>query len=1046
MSNRRVPVILIILSLPFVFSRGPLRGGGNEEFRATWVVTWDLINGEKSPEENQANARSILDNHKKANMNAVLWQARQSGTAYYRSSYEPWGYYAGYRDPGYDPLAFAVEQAHKRGLELHAWMNVFEATSTVDGAPAREHPEWICRDRDGNPMTSNFALSPGLEAVREYLVDVAMEIVRNYDIDGLHLDYIRWNEFTNSGRSVRFGRIVEERRYLDGMITEDQIRELQENPEGRYLYDIEHPYSGGIPDSASGGQFPSWEDWWRWSVTEFVRVLHDSIQASKPWVRLSVAALGKYNWSAWQGYDVVYQDAALWYNEGYIDHLTPMHYHWTTGDEFYGMLRGSCPQCWEQWIEEGIADGRLYTVGPGSYALADKNRWDNHPQIVETSRTVPWVDGFQFFRYGTWDYYRYWEEAKRLFFRNKTKIRDTQLVSSAHPGGPAVELEKIDSLTYRLTVIPHDTGGTNYWYAVYRSEDEDVDADEDVIVERTFGNRTFSVVDSIPGTQDFSGRYRYGVTTLNRYWNESPLSNIVVTDSIPSFPPVVVHTIPGEGDTVSVNTRIIISFSKTMDVSTVPAALSFSPSVRVKHVVWSSDNRNVTVQPEEPLDYATAYTLTIDPSARDINGSPMDGNGDGAGGDPYELHFVTEDEDVSGPSIVFSYPDYDGSTGDFDVDDIMTILFDEEVDPASVNDSTVGLAVSGVYVDRSVLLTTHLNRTVLSIQSNSPLHPDQSYEVFLDGAIRDTVGNAAGAGRSVPFRTLNRDYVTREIIDNFTLTGGWEQPNYSGSTTGILAGTSFGYASGIYLPASVPRKSARLRYVWDESASEHLLREYLSGGEAREILFDTSYVLQVYLFGDGSRNKFRFCVDDHAPTPAAAYHEVSPWVTIDWVGWRLVEWDLSSGLVGEWIGNGILEGELRIDSFQLTHEPGAAATGTVYFDDLRIVRKTAPLTVTFAGPELPREFRLLQNYPNPFNRRTVIPFELPTPGRVRVVVHDIAGRHVATLLDRDLPAGNHVVTWDGRTDGGVEVGSGMYLYTMTGEGRISGTRKMVLIK
>jgi uncharacterized lipoprotein YddW (UPF0748 family) len=79
------------------------------------------------------------------------------------------------------------------------------------------------------------------------------------------------------------------------MITESQIQDLQENLAGRYLYDIEHPYSAGVPQG-----FSSWEDWWRWSVTEFVRTLHDSIQSVKPWVRLSPAALGKYNWSGWQ--------------------------------------------------------------------------------------------------------------------------------------------------------------------------------------------------------------------------------------------------------------------------------------------------------------------------------------------------------------------------------------------------------------------------------------------------------------------------------------------------------------------------------------------------------------------------------------------------------------------------------------------------------------------------------------------------------------------------------------------------------------------------
>ena len=112
-------------------------------------------------------------------MNAVIFQVRQSGTAYYESSHEPWGYYSGYQYPGYDPLEFAIEEAHKRGLELHAWFNVFQTSSTTAGAPAAEHPEWICRDQSGNVMTSYRSVSPGLKDVRDYTVDVAIEIVNN---------------------------------------------------------------------------------------------------------------------------------------------------------------------------------------------------------------------------------------------------------------------------------------------------------------------------------------------------------------------------------------------------------------------------------------------------------------------------------------------------------------------------------------------------------------------------------------------------------------------------------------------------------------------------------------------------------------------------------------------------------------------------------------------------------------------------------------------------------------------------------------------------
>ena len=115
--------------------------------------------------------------------------------------------------------------------------------------------------------------------------------------------------------------------------------------------------------------------WWRWCVTTFVETLHDSIQSVKPHVRLSAAVLVKYNWSGWQGYGTVYQDGAKWYNEGSIDHIMPMSYHWTTASGFTGMLVDDCPQCWRIYVEPGLESGRSFTVGPGSYILDENNVW-----------------------------------------------------------------------------------------------------------------------------------------------------------------------------------------------------------------------------------------------------------------------------------------------------------------------------------------------------------------------------------------------------------------------------------------------------------------------------------------------------------------------------------------------------------------------------------------------------------------------------------------------------------------------------------------------
>ncbi|MFQ6614946.1 MAG: glycoside hydrolase family 10 protein, partial [Fidelibacterota bacterium] len=562
-----------------------LRGQStNAEFRSNWIITWEYISSSYSPAQGKARIREILDNMKAANMNAVLFQVRQSGTAYYPSSFEPWGYYAGSGNPGYNPLAYMVKEAHARGMEVHAWFNAFAAASTVNGAPASDHPEWVCRDQDGNPMTSYRALSPGLEAVRNYTVNVAMEIVNNYDIDGLHLDYVRWNEYSNNQRYTPTPE--EEIRQLDGMLSDEEIEELNNNRTGRYLYDVEHPYSGGVPSG-----FSSWEEWWRWSVTEFVSTLHDSIQAVKPWVKLSAAVLGKYNWSGWQAYGSVFQDAALWFNEHYVDQLTPMHYHWTSSNNFYGMLVGDCPNCWSDYIQPGIAAQNIYSVGPGSYVLSDYGAWNNHPSIVNTCRFIPWVKGFQFFSYGTWESHDYWDEAGSTFFKRRTKQPLNINSNSVQPAAPALTMERSDSLNYVFTIQPADTTVPN-WTILYRNDTLAADSSQNTIVDIFLTDTTVQVTESFSGTQDFNGRYSYYTTTANRFWRESPHTGLVSTDSIPSFAPVVLSANPPPGDTVRVNVRPIIVFSKTMNTDDSYSKILVNTDIGYS-LLWATNHRSV---------------------------------------------------------------------------------------------------------------------------------------------------------------------------------------------------------------------------------------------------------------------------------------------------------------------------------------------------------------------------------------------------------------------------------------------------------------------
>ncbi|MCF7824707.1 MAG: family 10 glycosylhydrolase [Candidatus Marinimicrobia bacterium] len=1022
----------------------------NQEFRATWVITWDHISASNTVEANKANVRRIMDEHKAANMNAVLWQVRQSGTAYYNSSFEPWGSYAGSSDPGYDPLQYAIEQAHARGMELHAWFNTFHASSTVNGTPAQEHPEWICRDGNGNPMPSSIALSPGLEAVRDYTLNVAMEIVNNYDIDGLHLDYIRWNEYntdnisTSSALSEMDSRLLE----LDGYHMENESSLKKVASSNRYLYDVEHPYADGVPSG-----FSTWEDYWRASVTTFVEALHDSIQTVKPWVRLSAAALGKYKAGGeggWNGYYVVFQDAALWFNEGSVEQLTPMHYHWTTTTGFTDMLATD----WGPNIQAGIAAGRLFSVGPYSWKFGVDNIWTRQSSIVNACRTVSWVDGFQFFSYGDWKDYDYWDEAGASFFGQKTKIRGSGLINNTVPPAPTVQLSTIDPFTFDITITPDGSNSEDQWWAVYRSAADDIDVNTSEIIDTHFGSDPFTVRQAFDGTQNHAGSYFYSATMLDRYWNESPLAESVESPVLESLAPVLLSTYPTSGDTVEASTVLHFEFSKSMNTASTEAALTVSPTIALDALSWSDDDRILDVYPQEKLDYDNSYTVTISDAAQDVNGRALDGDGDGTEGGAFNMTFKTNAADEAGPIIISSYPPLGANTENFDIGETISFVFDEELDPLSLTGDAISFRRSDRELEFDYLLTTADGKSVLDIGLYEPLWPGNSYTITLAETIADTLGNMMGQPVQLSLTAFEKAYSEIRYIDEFIYTGQWWDPEGSGSTVGTVgASTVFGYTSSVYVPGSniytQGKKGAYLKYKWDTTAPAHLLREYIPDvvmgtvNPQPAVHFDNSYIFQCYIYGDGSMNKFRICLDEGSGTSFTT-GEVSNWVTLDWVGWRLVQWDLSDPTtVGSWIGNQVLEGpEFRIDSFQMTWDPeNGAVEGKIYLDQIRVIKRvSAVATDEEIVDQTPSEVHLSQNYPNPFNPETQINFSLPESMEARLAIYDIRGREVATLIDQHLAAGQHHVNFDGS-----DLAAGVYLLRMETKSATQ-VRRMLLLK
>ncbi len=923
-----------------------------KEFRATWVITWEYITSSQDADETMNRIDQIMDNHVAANMNAVFFQVRQSGTSYYSSSYEPWGYYAGYEYPGFDPLQYAVNSAHSRGLELHAWFNVFQASSMHEGAPSHEHPEWVCRDRDGNPMTSSKSLSPGLEQVRQYTINVAMEIVHNYDIDGLHLDYVRWNEYSSSSLQMLPEGQVEEINMIDGTIHPETLSQLERNRTGRYLYDVDHPYSDGIPDG-----FSSWEDWWRSSVTTFVSSLHDSIQGVKPYVRLSAAVLGRYNWGGWQGYGTVYQDGALWFNQGFVDQLTPMHYHWTTPNGFAQMLQGS-NESWLPYIQDGVSVGRLFSVGPGSYILADQNLWDNHTEIVNTVQNIEFVDGFQFFSSGTWEDYQYWQEAGHTFFDEKTIIRhipEYENISDVIPS-PECLITQVDELEYQLN-ITRNSQGVPLWTIISLSPTDSINILPSVYSTH-FGEEDISIPILFDGMQPYEGTYNINVENFNRFWIASGNSAQSTTEFIPSFPPIITDINIGQNDTVAANMVIRIEFSKQMDQESFLQAFSLSPGTE-NIIEWSSnwqdEGKAVSIHFPGLLEFDMEYTLEISGNLTDIIGKNLDGNTDGVPGDGISITFHTEPTDLTGPQVASIYPILNYT---FDTEAVFNIMFDEVLDNTTINETSLQIESGEQNLTIDYIEYTIDEMTTISLKSFSPLLNNYTCTISIHN-ITDTIGNTISEPLVFNYNTADFHYSNKTFVDRFNTGAGWWQPDGSGSTVGTLGSeTQYSYSNSVFVPgvAMNPngRKSGSLQYAWDQNSPSSFLRLH-NAGNPSDIVLDTSDVLQVYVYSDGSNNQFSISLYEYlGGSLSEDVIEVMAWQELNWTGWKLIEWDLSeSEQIGNWLSSDqTMNGEeYYLDGFLLKPGFESQISGKIYFDDLRIVSKS---TGTPAGNEPPQ--------------------------------------------------------------------------------------------
>ena len=330
------------------------------EFRAAWIATVANIDWPSKPglsaTQQQAELISLLDHAAQLHLNAVFFQVRPVADALYASPLEPWSeYLTGIqgRSPGYDPLALAVSEAHKRGLEIHAWFNPFRAAHPESKSPpapnhvTRTHPEII---RHYGKQTW---LDPGEPESQARALNVVLDVVKRYDVDGIVFDdyFYPYPEKNSAGKELDF------------------------------------------PDDASWKKIGSTsgltrDNWRRENINQFVQKVSQSVHAAKPWVQFGISPFGIWRPGVPAGIDAhaldsyakLYADAPLWLRNGWVDYLAPQLY-WPIAPREHSFITLF------QWWRQQNPKGRHVFAALNDAAVGTKFSDDEISRQIDAIRT-----------------------------------------------------------------------------------------------------------------------------------------------------------------------------------------------------------------------------------------------------------------------------------------------------------------------------------------------------------------------------------------------------------------------------------------------------------------------------------------------------------------------------------------------------------------------------------------------------------------------------------------------------------------------------------
>ncbi|WP_299823763.1 family 10 glycosylhydrolase [uncultured Pontibacter sp.] len=477
------------------------------EFRGVWIATVQNIDWPTkaavgvNPAAQQQELIQILDEHQKTGINAIMLQVRPSTDAFYAKGREQWSRFLTGKqglapEPFYDPLEFAIQEAHKRGMELHAWINPYRATtSLVDSLTSPDHitrktPEWFFSYGDKKYF------NPGIPEVRSYIVDVILDIVRNYDIDGIHFD------------------------------------------------DYFYPYPGKdpLPDSTAymqyGQSFANIEDWRRNNVDVLIESLGENIRSEKRHVKFGISPFGIWRNLAQDslgsesnglsGYSALYADARKWVQEGWIDYVNPQLY--------FPFHYAAAP--YEKLLDWWAANsfGKHVYIGQGVYrAMEDREGWRNRQQLpnqVRYLRENPNVQGSVYFssKSLTNNLAGFRDSLQHNFYKYPALHPQMQWLDDTAPAAPS-ELKEKKFLIFKSNKKaklrwerPQDE--QVYGYVIYRFEEgEPLNLENPKHIVKVIFDHTLESYDDESIRK--GKKYQYVVTAIDRLKNESAPSNAI---------------------------------------------------------------------------------------------------------------------------------------------------------------------------------------------------------------------------------------------------------------------------------------------------------------------------------------------------------------------------------------------------------------------------------------------------------------------------------------------------------------------------------------